>query len=64
MNISSDSFQVRQLVFLVTVKHAERHPDLALLVVNSLQKQCKDSNALVRLLAIRVASSLNGFIGN
>ncbi|XP_062518423.1 uncharacterized protein LOC134193605 isoform X2 [Corticium candelabrum] len=43
----------KKLVYLYMCNYAESHSDLALLVVNTLQKDCKDQDPTIRGLALR-----------
>lgn len=58
-NVSHTSFQVRQLVVLYLGIYSANQPDLALMSVNAFQRQMTDSNALVRLLALRSLTRLD-----
>ncbi|KCV70148.1 hypothetical protein H696_03607 [Fonticula alba] len=57
-NVISQNFQVRKLVYIYLLRYAEQEPDLALLSVNSFQKDLDDSNHVIRALALRVLSSI------
>eukprot|EP00754_Rhynchopus_humris_P021447 Rhum_TRINITY_DN14746_c24_g1::Rhum_TRINITY_DN14746_c24_g1_i1::g.115292::m.115292 len=48
----------KKMVYLYLCSHAETNPDLALLAINTLQRDCADENPLVRGLALRSISSL------
>ncbi|XP_017548847.1 AP-4 complex subunit beta-1 [Pygocentrus nattereri] len=43
----------KKLVYLYMVTYASRKPDLALLAINTLRKDCADPNPMVRGLALR-----------
>ena len=48
----------KKLVYLYLRNYAESHSELALLVINSLQKDCSDDNPMIRGLALRNMCSL------
>lgn len=48
----------KKLVYLYICSYAASNPDLALLTVNTLRKDCQDSSAMVRGLALRSMCSL------
>eukprot|EP00051_Salpingoeca_urceolata_P034243 m.24156 g.24156 ORF g.24156 m.24156 type:complete len:752 (-) comp7406_c0_seq1:68-2323(-) len=48
----------KKLVYLYLCNYAESHTDLTLLAVNTLQKNCRDSNPMIRGLALRSMCSL------
>ncbi len=43
----------KKLVYLYLCSYAESHSDITLLAVNTLQKDCADSNPMIRGLALR-----------
>ncbi|KCV72604.1 hypothetical protein H696_00188 [Fonticula alba] len=55
---NTQSMIQRKLVYLFLCNYADSNSELALLVVNTLQKDCHDSNPIVRGLALRSLSSL------
>ncbi|KAJ3036661.1 AP-3 complex subunit beta-1 [Rhizophlyctis rosea] len=57
-NVASGSFEVRKLVYIYLLRYAEQEPDLALLSVNTFQKDLSDKNPLIRAMALRVMSSI------
>ncbi|KAI9355968.1 adaptin N terminal region-domain-containing protein [Zopfochytrium polystomum] len=57
-NVASTSFEVRKLVYIYLLKYAEYEPDLALLSINTFQKDMADKNPLIRAMALRVMSSI------
>lgn len=57
-NVASSSVELKKLVYLYLEHYAETNPDLALLSVNSFQKDLTDSNQSIRALALRVLSSI------
>eukprot|EP00906_Rhabdomonas_costata_P033713 RCo047490 len=48
----------KKMVYLYLASHAESNADLALLAVNTLQKDCRDESPLIRGLALRCLASL------
>ncbi|KAI8850247.1 adaptin N terminal region-domain-containing protein [Chytridium lagenaria] len=57
-NVASTSFEVRKLVYIYLLRYAEQEPDLALLSINTFQKDLSDKNPLIRAMALRVMSSI------
>lgn len=57
-NVASPSLQVKKLVYIYLLQHAEHEPDTALLSINTIQKSLTDSNPQLRALALRVMSSI------
>ncbi|KAK7509052.1 adaptin N terminal region-domain-containing protein [Phyllosticta citriasiana] len=57
-NIASPSFEIKKLVYIYLLLHAEAEPDTALLSINTIQKSLADSNPQVRALAMRVMSGI------
>mmetsp|Transcript_4590 Transcript_4590/g.19697 ORF Transcript_4590/g.19697 Transcript_4590/m.19697 type:complete len:1028 (+) Transcript_4590:3095-6178(+) len=57
-NVVAQSFDVRKLVYMYLVHYAEDKPDLALLAINTLQKDLSHQSQLIRALALRVLSSI------
>ncbi|OAL54442.1 ARM repeat-containing protein [Pyrenochaeta sp. DS3sAY3a] len=57
-NVASPSLQVKKLVYIYLLQHAEHEPDTALLSINTIQKSLSDSNPQLRALALRVMSSI------
>lgn len=48
----------KKLVYLYLSNYSQSNSDLALLTVNTLQKDCQDRNPMVRGLALRSMCSL------
>ncbi|XP_033629780.1 AP-4 complex subunit beta-1-like isoform X3 [Asterias rubens] len=48
----------KKLAYLYMTTYAHRKPDLALLAVNTMQKDCKDANPMIRGLALKTLCSL------
>ncbi|KAA8495144.1 AP-3 complex subunit beta-1 [Porphyridium purpureum] len=57
-NVVAASLDVRKLVYLYLVHYAEQQPDVALLAINTFQKDLSDPSQLIRALALRVLSSV------
>ena len=55
---STTSLEVRKLVYLVVLRYAPLHPDLALLSINSFQRDLTDPNPLIRGMALRTLSGI------
>jgi len=49
----------KKMVYLYLVNYAERNSDLAILAVNTLQKDCRDNDPMIRGLALRSLCSLS-----
>ena len=57
-NVTVENMEIKKLVYMYLVRHAGDQPDLALLSVNSFQRDLSDQNPLIRALALRVMSSI------
>lgn len=57
-NVASGSLEVRRLVYIYLLRYAEQEQDLALLSVNTFQRDLADDNQVIRALALRVMSSI------
>lgn len=57
-NIASPNIEVKKLVYIYLLHHAEQEPDTALLSINTIQKSLSDSNPQVRAMALRVISGI------
>ncbi|KAJ2801855.1 AP-3 complex subunit beta [Coemansia guatemalensis] len=57
-NVASGSMELRRLVYMYLQRYAEQEPDLALLAVNTFQRDLADESAMIRALALRVLSSI------
>lgn len=55
---STTSLEVRKLVYVVVLRYAPSHPDLALLSINSFQRDLTDPNPLIRGMALRTLSGI------
>eukprot|EP00698_Gefionella_okellyi_P003571 TRINITY_DN13360_c0_g1_i1.p1 TRINITY_DN13360_c0_g1~~TRINITY_DN13360_c0_g1_i1.p1 ORF type:complete len:942 (-),score=270.68 TRINITY_DN13360_c0_g1_i1:49-2697(-) len=54
----TNDLELKKLVYLYLMNYAKSQPDLAILAVNSFVKDTKDTNPLIRSLAIRTMSSI------
>ncbi|KAF9581376.1 AP-3 complex subunit beta-2 [Lunasporangiospora selenospora] len=57
-NVASTSLEVRKLVYIYILRYAEQEQDLALLSINTFQKDLSDKNQLIRGMALRVMSGI------
>ncbi|EAW13007.1 AP-3 complex subunit beta [Aspergillus clavatus NRRL 1] len=57
-NVASTNLEVKKLVYIYLVHHAEAEPDLALLSINTIQKSLTDQNPQVRVMALRTMSGI------
>ncbi|KAJ3128506.1 AP-3 complex subunit beta-1 [Physocladia obscura] len=57
-NVASTSFEVRKLVYIYLLRYAEEEPDLALLSINTFQRDLTDRNPMIRAMALRVLSGI------
>ncbi|KKF96211.1 AP-3 complex subunit beta-2 [Ceratocystis platani] len=57
-NVASPNLEIKKLVYIYTVHHAEQDPDVALLSINTIQKSLSDSNPQVRALALKTMSGI------
>jgi AP-3 complex subunit beta len=57
-NVASANLEIKKLVYIYLVHHAEVEPDLALLSINAIQKSLTDSNPQVRTMALRTMSGI------
>jgi len=57
-NVASPSLEVRKLVYIYLLRYAEAEPDLALLSINTFQRDLTDSSPLIRAMALRVLSGI------
>ncbi|KIM40525.1 hypothetical protein M413DRAFT_72858 [Hebeloma cylindrosporum] len=57
-NVASPSLEIRKLVYIYLLRYAEAEPDLALLSINTFQKDLADSNPVIRAMALRVLSGI------
>ncbi|KAK6819505.1 AP-3 complex subunit beta-2 [Apiospora arundinis] len=57
-NVASPDLEIKKLVYIYLIHHAEQEPDLALLSINTIQKSLSDTNPQVRALALRTMSGI------
>lgn len=57
-NVSSHNLEIRKLVYIYLLRYSTLEPDLALLSINSFQKDLNDSSPLIRAMALRVLSGI------
>lgn len=57
-NVSSQSLEVKKLVYLYLLHYAEKRPNEALLSINHFQKDLGDTNPLVRAWALRTMAGI------
>ena len=58
-NVVAGSVELKRLVYMFLVHYAEEKQELALLSINTFQKDLSDSNQLIRALALRVMSCVH-----
>ncbi|KAI5121230.1 hypothetical protein M0805_007237 [Coniferiporia weirii] len=64
-NVASPNLEIRKLVYIYLLRYAEAEPDLALLSINTFQRDLTDANPLIRAMALRVLSGINvPMVGN
>ncbi|CCM06428.1 uncharacterized protein FIBRA_08689 [Fibroporia radiculosa] len=57
-NVASHNLEIRKLVYIYLLRYAEHEPDLALLSINTFQKDLSDSSPLIRAMALRVLAGI------
>lgn len=57
-NLSPDDLLLKKMMYLYLCTYAKANPELALMAVSQLQKDCKDTDPSVRGLALRSLCSL------
>ncbi|CAG8453323.1 11185_t:CDS:10 [Funneliformis mosseae] len=57
-NVASQNLEIRKLVYIYLLRYAEQEPDLALLSINTFQRDLTDQNQLIRAMALRVMSGI------
>src|ERR1700712_2165667 len=57
-NVASPNIEIKKLVYIFLLSHAEAEPDLALLSINTIQKSLSDGNPQVRALALKTMSGI------
>ncbi|KAF8802473.1 hypothetical protein BYT27DRAFT_7112247 [Phlegmacium glaucopus] len=56
--VASPNLEIRKLVYIYLLRYAEQEPDLALLSINTFQKDLADNSPLIRAMALRVLSGI------
>lgn len=57
-NVASPNIEIKKLVYIYLLHHAEQEPDLALLSINTIQKSLSDKDPQVRALALKTMSGI------
>lgn len=57
-NVASPNLEIKKLVYIYLIHHAEQEPDLALLSINTIQKSLSDTNPQVRAMALKTMSGI------
>lgn len=57
-NVASPNMEIKKLVYIYLLHHAEAEPDVALLSINAIQKSLSDPNPLARAMALRTMSGI------
>src|SRR5436190_7669896 len=57
-NVASPNLEIKKLVYIYLLNHAEAEPDLALLSINTIQKSLSDGNPQVRAMALKIMSGI------
>ncbi|KAG5922727.1 hypothetical protein E4U53_003670 [Claviceps sorghi] len=57
-NVASPNLEIKKLVYIYLIHHAEQEPDLALLSINTIQKSLSDPSPQIRALALRTMSGI------
>ena len=58
MATSTKDHVIKKMVYLYIANYAAKNPELALLAINTLQKDCRDDDPMTRGLALRCFTSL------
>jgi AP-3 complex subunit beta len=58
-NVASPNLEIRKLVYIYLLRYSSFEPDLALLSINTFQKDLTDPSPLIRAMALRVLSGIN-----
>jgi AP-3 complex subunit beta len=57
-NVASPNLEIRKLVYIYLLRYSSFEPDLALLSINTFQKDLTDPSPLIRAMALRVLSGI------
>lgn len=55
---SNSNLEIRKLIYIIVRRYARRQPDVALLGINSFQRDLVDRSEVIRAMALRVLSGL------
>lgn len=55
---SNSNLEIRKLVYIVIRRYARKQPEIALLGINSFQRDLQDRNEVIRAMALRVLAGL------
>jgi AP-3 complex subunit beta len=55
---SNSNLEIKKMVYIIVRRYAKRQPDVALLGINSFQRDLLDRSEIVRAMALRVLSGL------
>ncbi|KAK0495224.1 adaptin N terminal region-domain-containing protein [Armillaria luteobubalina] len=58
-NVTSQVFEIRKLVYIYLVRHAEQRPELSLHSINTFQDDLNDSDPLIQAMALRVLCGIS-----
>ena len=59
-NVSTTNLELKKMIYIYLIQYAEFHKDLALLAMNSFQKDLGDRSQFVRAAALRAMASTRG----
>jgi AP-3 complex subunit beta len=59
-NVSTTNLELKKMTYIYLIQYAERHKDLALLAMNSFQKDLADRSQFVRAAALKAMASTRG----
>ncbi|OWP05907.1 AP-3 adaptor complex subunit beta [Marssonina coronariae] len=57
-NVASPNIEIKKIVYIYLLAHAESEPDLALLSINTIQKSLSDQSPAIRALALKTMSGI------
>jgi AP-3 complex subunit beta len=57
-NVAVPNVEVRKLVYIYLLRYADHEPDLALLSINTFQRDLADREPLIRAMALRVLAGI------
>jgi AP-3 complex subunit beta len=56
--VASQHLDIRKLVYIYLLRYATQEPDLALLSINTFQRDLEDRNQMIRAMALRVMTGI------